>query len=219
MNILLICNDFYHPGEIIVEGLSFLRAEGHTLDVQSDASFFQPDILKQYEVVIFAKSDEVSASKREKWETPEVQRALQEYVEHGGRLFAIHSGIVGHEETEQLRTLIGCRFSHHPEQCPVTVRPVKKHTITENISDFVEVDEHYFIELLTDDLDILMHSISRYGEVPACYTRTQGKGRICTFTPGHNPSVWQNPVVRQIMRNVLKWMMETDVPSQLRRQT
>lgn len=208
MKILLICNDFYHPGEVVAGGLSFLRNEGHALDVQSDASFFQPDTLKLYDAVFFSKSDETSAANRAKWETPEVQHAFLEYVEHGGGLLAIHSGIVGHEGTERLRNLIGCRFTHHPEQCTVKVRPVKRHAITENIKEFVVFDEHYFIDILADDIDILMHSISPHGETPACYTRTQGNGRICVFTPGHNITVFNNREVRKIILNALEWLTQ-----------
>ncbi len=208
MNILLICNDYYHPGKVVSEGLAFLRGEGHTLEEQDDAAAIKADAFKrkEYDVIVLSKSDEISAENRQKWETPELQRAFTEYVENGGGLFAIHSGLVGDASTQKLRTLIGSRFTHHPEQCPVTVCSTKAHPITEGVSEFVEIDEHYFIEMLIDDADVLMHSQSRHGRDIACYIRTQGKGRICAFTPGHNPWVWQNPAVRQLVRNTLQWL-------------
>ena len=143
-------------------------------------------------------------------------------MENGGGLLAVHSGVTAGEHTEELDRLIGCRFASHPNACPVTVQPLKPHPVTENAGMFCETDEQYRIELLAPDADIIIASYSPpqgetekyaddpYHNTPACicpagYVRTQGKGRICVLTPGHNLPVWLNPQFQQILINALRW--------------
>jgi len=108
--------------------------------------------------------------------------------------------------------------------CPVTVQPIKPHPVTEGVEMFCETDEHYRIEILAKDADILAASYSppqspetsetgRDKNVknitawisPACYVRTQGKGRICVLTPGHFLPVWHNPQFQRMLVNGLDW--------------
>ena len=135
----------------------------------------------------------------------------------------IHTGLVAGENTKALDHMIGSRFSYHPRDCPVTVQPIKPHPITDGIEMFCEIDEHYRLEILAEDVDIFMASYSppqgdesKYDEDPynntkawigaAGYTQTQGKGNICVFTPGHNLSVWHNLQYQKILENTLRWV-------------
>jgi type 1 glutamine amidotransferase len=118
--------------------------------------------------------------------------------------------------------LIGCRFLSHPNICPVTVQPIKRHPVTEGVESFCEIDEHYKIEIIASDIDIFLESHSpqqgdenKYKEEPyyntpastctAGYVRTQGKGRICVLTPGHTLTVWHNTFFQRLLANALKW--------------
>ncbi|MCL2128580.1 MAG: ThuA domain-containing protein, partial [Treponema sp.] len=130
--------------------------------------------------------------------------------------------VVAGEHTGELDRLIGCRFAYHPCGCPVTVQPLKPHPVTEGAGVFCETDEHYRLEMLAPDADILIASYSppqgekeKYGEdpynnspawiCPAGYVRTQGRGRVCVLTPGHNLAVWHNPHYQKILANALRW--------------
>jgi trehalose utilization protein len=87
---------------------------------------------------------------------------------------------------------------------------------------FREPDEHYRLEILSDDIDILMASYSPpQGEeakratdpynnteayiAPAGYVRAQGKGRVCVLTPGHLLRVWLNAEYQKALANALNW--------------
>jgi type 1 glutamine amidotransferase len=102
------------------------------------------------------------------------------------------------------------------------VQPVKPHPVTEGVGLLCETDEHYRLELLTPDVDVLIASYSppqgeesKYQEDPyhntpaavcaAGYVRTQGKGRVCVLTPGHYPAVWHNPHFQRTLSNALRW--------------
>ena len=222
MRVLLICDDFYHPGQVPIDGVAPLESQGFGFDIISDAKDFSPDRLQSYPVVILVKSDQVSAADKSNWKTEAVQKAFIAYVENGGGLVAIHSGTVPGKEKKGLEELLGCRFTGHPEACPVTVQPIKPHPVTEGVGMFCEKDEHYRLEILSPDVDILMASYSaaqgtpdKYAEdpgkntpaaiCPAACVRTQGKGRVCVLTPGHLLPVWLNPHFQRALSNALRW--------------
>lgn len=222
MRILLICDDYYHPGNVPIEGIVPLKEKGFIFDIITNAKDFKPEMLSEYPVVLLCKCDEVSKEDRTPWKTSEIQKAFIDYVENGGGLLAVHTATVAGENTILLDKLIGSKFAYHPADCPVTVQPIKPHPVTEGVGMFCEVDEHYRLEILADDIDILIASYSppqgdstKYAEdpynnteawvCPSGYVRTQGKGRICVLTPGHHLAVWLNPQFQKTLENVLNW--------------
>jgi len=217
MKILLLCDDRYHPGNIPAEGMAPLKERGFTIDIIQDAKDFDPASLKNYAVVVMSKSDHTSSKDLSPWRTEAIQDAFVQYVENGGGLLASHSGTVAGESTDKLNKLVGCRFTHHPPQCPITVQPLKPHPITSGVEMFCEKDEHYNLEILADDIDIIAAAYAppqsgqtayendTGGIVVAGYVRTQGKGRVCVLTSGHNATVWGNPNFQQMLVNALNW--------------
>jgi len=222
MRVLFLCDDYWHPGQIPIDGVAPLADQGFQFDIIKDAKEFKPDMLSGYPVVMMAKSDQASQKDETKWKTGAVQQAFIAYVENGGGLLLVHSGTVTGKETEALDRMIGCRFITHPNACPVTVQPIKPHPVTEGVGMFCETDEHYRIEITAQDADVLIASYSPpQGEAeknqedpykntqaqicPAGYVRTQGKGRICALTPGHLLPVWLNPQYQRTIANALKW--------------
>jgi type 1 glutamine amidotransferase len=219
---LLICDDYWHPGQVPIDGTVPLAGQGYQFDIVTNANNFKPDILSQYPVVILCKCDEVSQADKQSWKTDAVQRAFIDYVENGGGLLAVHSATVPGKNTQALDHLLGCRFISHPNACPVTVQPVKPHPVTEGVGMFCETDEHYRLELIEPDVDVLLASYSppqgeegKYQEdpyhntpafiCPSGFVRKQGKGRICVLTPGHNLAVWINPHFQRTLSNALRW--------------
>jgi len=222
MRILLLCDDYWHPGQIPIDGVAPLAAQGFQFDAITNAKDFSPDTLSSYPVVLLAKCDEVSHEDKTNWKTEAIQKAFVSYVENGGGLLVAHSGTVAGGQTKVLDNLIGCRFVYHPNACPVTVQPIKTHPVTEGVGMFCETDEHYRLEIIARDTDILIASYSppqgvaeKYQEdpynntpawiCPAGYVRTQGKGRVCVLTPGHLLPVWLNLQYQRTVANALKW--------------
>lgn len=222
MCVLLICDDYWHPGQVSIDGTAPLTKQGFEFDVISNAKDFTPDKLLKYPTVLLAKCDETSQTDKTPWKTKDVQKAFVDYIESGGGLVAVHSATVCGKNAEALDRLIGCRFIGHPNNCPVTVAPLKKHHVTEGVETFCEIDEHYKINIIAPDVDVLLASYSpaqgeesKYQEEPyfncpaaihaAGYVRTQGKGRVCVLTPGHSLTVWLNPQFQKLLANALHW--------------
>jgi len=222
MRVLLICDDHYHPGEVPIEGIAPLRDKGFEFDIIRDGNEFKWEMLKDYNVVIMAKCDGVSPQDKSSWKTSAIQQAFVEYVEKGGGLLVAHNGTVAGQDTGVLDRLIGCKFKRHPNDSPVLVEPIKPHPITKGVESFWEADEHYQLEILADDIDVIIASYAHeqgsfkrreenpYFNTPAKinpagYVRKQGKGRVCVLTPGHHVDVWHNPEYQKVLENALRW--------------
>jgi len=222
MRVLLLCDDYYHPGEIPIRGVEPLRAKGITIDVIQNAEEFDPATLPDYAAVIMSKCDHTTKQNEDSWKTEVIQDAFVEYVEKGGGLLVTHSGTIIGKATAKLDKLIGCKFAFHPANCPVLVQPLKPHPVTNGAKGFWETDEHYNIEILANDIDIFLaayagpqgeegkYETEPYFNNPGCiapagYVRTQGNGRVCVLTPGHIGEVWLNPQYQILLENAIRW--------------
>lgn len=212
MNVLVLCDDYWHPAITVRRGLEPLRDAGFEFDLIGHACQWDAARLDACPVVVFAKANDVSATDRTPWATDAVQQALTDYVQRGGGLLIVHSGTAGYKEAEVLRRLFGGVFTHHPPTCPVTVEPQDGHPLTAGSGPFTLPDEHYFMELDDPDAEIFMRTRSAHGEQPGGWRRVQGEGRVCVLTPGHELEVWRHPSYQKLLKNALLWCAADDQP-------
>ena len=205
MRVLLFCNDRHHPGQVPIDGIKPLCEKGFVFDIITDATNFDPAILSSYDAIIMSKNDNISDTNHDSWKTDAVQEALIKYVENGGGLLVTHNGTIAGENTDKLNRLVGSRFIRHPARCPLTVAPIKPHPVTSCVEPYCEVDEHYYMEILADDIDIIAAAYVAEHIEPCVYVRTQGKGRVCVITPGHLLEAWLNPQFQLLLENGLRW--------------
>ena len=209
MNVLVLCDDYWHPARTSRNGLAPLASAGVQFDFVEDVSDWSPAQMNDYPVVLLTKSNDPAATHDTPWITPAVEQAFADYVRGGGGLLVVHSGTVGYKEMKTLRPLIGGVFDHHPKQCPVTVKPQADHPITAGVTEFTDKDEHYFMEYDADADAVFLTSTSEHGDQPAGWTRQEGDGRVCVLTPGHNVEVWLQPSFQTLLRNALNWCAPT----------
>jgi type 1 glutamine amidotransferase len=204
MNVLVLCDDFWHPARTVRHGLAPLAGDEFIFEWVEDSADWSVERMDACSVVILSKSNNVSSTDETPWMTEEVQRGFEDYVRRGGGLLAIHSGTAGYAETATLRRLLGGVFTHHPKQCPVTVIPREGHPLA-GCPPFTAQDEHYFMELDDPQLDHFLSTASEHGTQPGGWTRLEGDGRVCVLTPGHNVEVWLQPSYQALLANTLRW--------------
>jgi type 1 glutamine amidotransferase len=205
MRVLVLCDDRYHPAATPRAGLEALGECGFEFDWQENAGEWSAERMADYPLVVLTKANNVSSTDHRTWMTGAVQEALQTYVQKGNGLLVIHSGTAGYRETPALRELIGGLFVQHPPQCQVTVEPKEGHPLTAGSSAFTLKDEHYFMEMTDQPVDLFLTTTSEHGTQPGGWTRTEGQGRICTLSPGHNLDVWLHPSFQALLLNGLRW--------------
>jgi type 1 glutamine amidotransferase len=55
---------------------------------------------------------------------------------------------------------------------------------------------------------VFMTTSSEHGTQPAGWTRTEGEGRVCVLSPGHNAEVWLHPSFQALLRSALLWCIK-----------
>jgi uncharacterized protein len=205
MQTLVLCDDIWHPARVPREGLSPLKNQGFAFDWIEDARDWSAERMAAYPLVILTKSNHISSTDQNGWMTDDVQAAFADYVRKGNGLLAIHSGTADYQEMTVLRSLLGGVFTHHPEQCAVTMEPQTSHPLTTGIPPFTLKDEHYFTAMYDPQADVFMTTRSEHGLQPAGWRRMERAGRVAVLTPGHNLEVWLHPSYRALILNVLRW--------------
>ena len=205
MKTLVICGDYWHPPRVPRQGLSALKPAGFTFDWIENAHDWSPERMGAYSLVILTKSNNVSATDQTGWMGEDAQVAFVDYVRKGNGLLAIHSGTAEYEQKNELRRLLGGVFTHHPEQCPVTVEPRAGHPLTSGCGSFTLKDEHYFMALDDPQAEVFMTTRSIHGEQPGGWRREEEAGRVAVLTPGHNLEVWLHPSFQALLQNALRW--------------
>ncbi|MFL5735592.1 MAG: ThuA domain-containing protein [Chloroflexia bacterium] len=205
VRVLVLCGDYWHPPRNAREGLAPLGADDFVFDWIEDAHEWPAERMAGYPVIVLAKSNNASSVDRTPWVTPEVESAFRDYVQRGGGLLVVHSGSSEYSEAPVLRGLLGGVFASHPRQCPVTVQPVAAHPVTAGVDPFTVFDEHYFMEMDDTGAEVSLTTTSEHGAQPGGWTRTEGEGRVCLLTPGHNLEVWLHPCYQTLLRNALRW--------------
>jgi type 1 glutamine amidotransferase len=205
MKTLVLCGDIWHPAWIAKEGLERLSTSEFTFDWMEDAREWSSEKMMMYHLVILTKSNNVTSTDQTGWMTDAVQAAFVDYVRKGNGLLAIHSGTAEYDQKPLLRSLLGGVFTHHPEQCPVTVNPQAGHPLSAGAVPFTLKDEHYFMALDDPQADVFVTTTSVQGEQPGAWRRIEGDGRVAVLTPGHNLEVWLHPSFQTLLINCLRW--------------
>lgn len=227
--ILVICDDVWHPAEVIEKGFGMLEGEDYSFDYVKDAKdILTEKMLARYPVIAICKSNNVVSSNGEPWFEDTVTevgpREFKCYMEQGGSILAIHSGTAYSRRfakdgelfevpNELYLELLGTEFTGHPLRCPVHFHITAPcHPIMRGAADFTERDEHYQMIMRCDDAEILMESSSDSGQtVPAGYIRRFGKGNLIVLTPGHTLAVWENENWQKILANALDWCTKEEM--------
>jgi Uncharacterized protein conserved in bacteria len=210
MNILVLCDDFWHPAEVLELGFQQIKTE-HTFTFVKDAKdILTPEYIEKFPLIICCKSNVINASNTNSWfddEATEVTPAeFKTYIENGGGFLSLHAGNTA-KVGEAYADLVGNYFLSHPPRCSIQVEMSdKNHPITAGVPDFEIRDEHYNIALTCDDANVFCKTISETGgEQIGGYTKELGSGRICVLTPGHILSVFENEHFQKLLLQAIDW--------------
>jgi type 1 glutamine amidotransferase len=215
MKVLVICGDIWHPAEVVKRGFSYLDgfSEGKAeFDYICDAKdILTEEMLKEYQVIINAKGNQAAVENNSPWFEEGITevnpKEFQAYIQQGGGFLALHAGnSITNAQCPEYTALTGSSFVNHPPRCDVSCQVVGNHPIVQGVQDFVVRDEHYNLELTTQDYQGFLYTSSEQGgNRIGGYVREIGKGRLCVLTPGHILSVYQNPDMQRLLWNAIQW--------------
>ena len=124
MKILVLCDDKWHPAEVVEKGMAFLTEEGFELDFVKDAKdILTPEMLRRYPLIVNAKGNVLNCGNDAPWfdngVTEVGPKELKSYVEQGGGFLSIHSGnSFTADECREYTEFVGNSFVTHPARPP-----------------------------------------------------------------------------------------------------
>lgn len=209
IDVLLLCDDHWHPAEVIELGIKPLESRYNFTVIKTAKDILTPESIAKFPVIICCKSNVVNASNTAPWFEENVTevcpKEFEDYVRNGGGFLSLHSGNTA-KEGEPYCNFTGNYFVGHPPRCKVDVKMTSAHSITAGIEDFSIRDEHYNIQVIASDADVFCRTYSETGgEQIGGYTRNIGKGRLCVLTPGHTLDVWQHEAFQKLLCNAIDW--------------
>lgn len=213
MKVLMLVDDFWHPGEVIQRGLRSFVREGLELDyVSAPKDILTRKFVGRYDVLAVCRTDCVTPANQNPWFDSRVTEfgpeEFAEYVRAGGGLVAIHSGLtIGKEDrpVPAYTDMTGSYFVTHPPRELTRVHITRQCMITEGVKDFAVRDEHYQLKF-TGEVEPFMETESEHGgRTVSGYTRPFGSGRVAALAPGHNLEVWEHPEFRKLFVGALRY--------------
>jgi type 1 glutamine amidotransferase len=202
IDVYLVCNAKYHDTNFARLELLKLLAEHEDINTRVADSFSDIDGIKASRLLITYTCD-LRPTEAE-------QQGLAEFLEAGGRWFALHATnaliefVDGKADTPdlapQFMSLLGSRFIAHPSNTGFTVRVSDPtHPLTQGLQDFdVENEEPYYCEPTGEQHVLLEASYhqpsmgyvrSDYGTdrdtQPQMYLHRMGQGEVLYLTLGH----------------------------------
>lgn len=212
INVLVICDDLWHPAEVIEMGLQPLEGDKyHFVVVKAAKDILTPERIAGYPVIVSCKGNSVTAANNDPWfeegVTEVCPKEFEEYVRQGGGFLSVHAANTA-KEGQAYEKFAGNFFTGHPARCGVDVKITADHPITQGVQDFHIRDEHYQITVTAPDAHELFTTHSETGgDQVGGYVRDMGKGKLCMLTPGHTVDVWYHPEFQKLFTNALEYCM------------
>jgi len=156
--------------------------------------------------------------------TTEQRSDLLAFVKDDGKGFvAAHSAITSFFSWPEFGAMVGGRFDEHPwniVQARVVVDDPSFPAMRHLPPSFLIQDEHYQIKdfargqmrilarLDPASVDLTKPLVHRTdGDFPIAWAKEFGKGRVFYSTLGHDAETWDNPMVRTMYFEAIKWAL------------
>jgi type 1 glutamine amidotransferase len=202
IDVYLVCNAKYHDTNFARLELLKLLGENDDIHTRVAENFSDTESIANSALLITYTCDLRP--------TPEEQEALADFLDKGGKWFALHATnalldfVDGKADTPNVAPkfmeILGSRFIAHPANQKIHVRVTDiDHPLTQNIEDFeVEDEEPYYCEAQGEQIVLLEASYSEpsvgyvrsdYGtdreSHPQMYLHPWGTGSVLYLSLGH----------------------------------
>ena len=192
-------------------GITYSRAE-----LPRDMDMLAPGLEKKYDLVLTycLNNHPITDIQRENF------AAL---IASGMPLIVMHHSLVGYAECALYRIMAGGQYlleeteidgrlhpaSSYKYDLDIYVQVVdREHPITRGIENFRIHDEGYLNMYVREGVHVLLKTEHPYSSPELAWTTRFGRGPIFVFTLGHDNYAFENPNLRQILRQGIQWGVE-----------
>jgi type 1 glutamine amidotransferase len=155
------------------------------------------------------------------WITEEQGRAIKDFVEAGGGLYALHNSSHISLSSRDYREVMGGAYITHPPLRPFKVSVVNmEHPITHDVQDFIVNDEQHFVTYDKDPKYIFLQSENTDGltgsdggkdlgtKSIAGWAYEYGQGRVVFTGVGHTLHALWEPEYFKLQKNAVRWLLK-----------
>jgi type 1 glutamine amidotransferase len=189
---------------------------GFDVIATDDATIFSPDGLESSRVIVFLNTTGDVLDETQ-------QSAMEDFISSGKGFLGVHSAADTEYDWPWYGELVGAYFDSHPQPQDAVVDFVDPdaHPVTEGLPHQIErFDEWYdFRQQPSEDVTILAlvdeatYEGATMGEPhPIIWAREVHGGRSVYIGFGHTSESFEEPVVRKLLDNAIRWVagMEQD---------
>lgn len=183
-----------------------------------EGEIFTPENLSTFDLVIFVHTTKDILEEDQ-------QEALQNYVETGGGLLALHTGADTEYDWPWYVEAIGGSFvGHPPSQEGKLIIEDRSHPATEHFPDstWIVTDEwysfdrnprknvHVLISIDENSYDVdddrwFEGAKQRMDDHPLVWYKEVGKGKVFQTALGHEPELYHNPLFLKHLEGAISW--------------
>jgi type 1 glutamine amidotransferase len=157
----------------------------------------------------------------EAWITEDQGKAIKDFVQAGGGLYALHNSSHISRSSKDYREVMGGAYIMHPALRPFKVSVVnKEHPITRDVQDFIVNDEQHFVTYDKDPKYIFLQSENTDGltgsddgkdlgtKSIAGWAYDYGQGRVVFTGVGHTLHALWEPEYFKLQKNAVRWLLK-----------
>lgn len=201
--VLVFCKTEGYRHESIKMGIQTIEELGKQNNFEithtKDAALFTPEILKQYQLVIFLNTTGDVLNTEE-------EKAFEAFIKNGGSFMGVHSATDTEYDWDWYGKLVGAYFLNHPKQSNAIITRINStHPSTKHLQEkWFFYDEWYNFKSINQDINILLNlDESTYkggenGELhPIAWYHEFDGGRSFYTGLGHTEESYAEPEFKQ----------------------
>lgn len=198
MRIVTLLGDYYHSHDRL---LQFLQTTLSTHQIEDGEVKDLPGILEENpDMILISKENRLTPKDGgASWLTEELDQFIWQYVQKGGRLFVLHSGLSSYPESSLYRKITKGHFLHHPDE--------HNEVIYRGKDTFSFPDEHYFVAVDEAETEVFLTSSSKEGTSIAGWRHQVEQGRVLCLTPTHTEEGFKNQTFQAYFVECAEWLL------------
>ncbi len=191
------------------------KQRGLSVVASEDPAIFSPASLKRFRAIVLLSCTTDPKKPESEWLVGDRRTALQQFVQDGGGILAIHAAADSHYFWPWYGKMIGGHFQRHPAGTPSgTVRSVAHgNPLLSGVPPTkTRSDEWYYFDDYdpTSQLLVVLDPAS-IGEQdvnpnPMAWARHVGRGRVFYTAMGHTTESYSDPYFLRLIANGLDWV-------------
>jgi type 1 glutamine amidotransferase len=205
---VVIWHDYYHPKEVLASLVGKVLPSEAWDVLKTERARDLLELSERPDLVVFCTNGRPAG---ETDLTFEEQARIAVMVKDGMGILFYHAGLVLIPENGPFyQELNSGRFVHHPEQCDVTVTPLRnvRHPITEGVGAFRQNDEHYYCQVDVARTNLLACATSEYLTAASVWCHDYGNGRVVGISQGHTFEMQNDADMVKLTSNAISWLTD-----------